>query len=371
MDALILSCGTGGGHNSAGIAVKEELEGRGHHVTMLDPYSIINKKLSSGIGNVYIRLVQKSPVLFGIVYLLGEGYRRLPFRSPVYWIQKYASDSWQDYLAKQHFDVVVMPHLYPAEIFTYLKQHGTKVPLTIFIATDYECIPFTEETDCDYYAVPQKDLTKGFTGRGIKGEKLFPFGIPVRKAFTETISKSEAKKRLGLEESTDYYLLSGGSIGAGDLKKAADIIYQYVCGKENAELIVVCGNNEKLYQRMKKRYPNRVSVWRKTEQMAECMKACEVLIAKPGGLTSTEAAVAGIPLIHISPIPGCEIVNRNYFVKHGMSIGVNHLEKSLPLALKRLENPGVREKMRKNQQHFINANARKDICDKIEEWVRQ
>ena len=30
MDALILSCGTGGGHNAAGYAVREELERRGH-----------------------------------------------------------------------------------------------------------------------------------------------------------------------------------------------------------------------------------------------------------------------------------------------------------------------------------------------------
>ena len=36
MDALILSCSTGGGHNAAGTAIKEELEVRGHHVTMMD-----------------------------------------------------------------------------------------------------------------------------------------------------------------------------------------------------------------------------------------------------------------------------------------------------------------------------------------------
>ena len=38
--------------------------------------------------------------------------------------------------------------------------------------------------------------------------------------------------------------------------------------------------------------------------MADYMAACDVFITKPGGLSSTEAAVAGIPLIHISPIPG-------------------------------------------------------------------
>ena len=88
MDALILSCSTGGGHNAAGEALKEELIDRGHHVEMFDPYSLISSRLASGIGNVYIKLVQKSPKLFGFVYRLGEVYRRLPFRSPVYFINK-------------------------------------------------------------------------------------------------------------------------------------------------------------------------------------------------------------------------------------------------------------------------------------------
>ena len=35
MDALILTCGTGGGHNSAAKAVKEEMERRGHHVHLM------------------------------------------------------------------------------------------------------------------------------------------------------------------------------------------------------------------------------------------------------------------------------------------------------------------------------------------------
>ena len=42
-------------------------------------------------------------------------------------------------------------------------------------------------------------------------------------------------------------------------------------------------------------------------------------LPKPGGLTSTEAAVTGVPMIHTAPIPGCETVNRKFFMKAGMS----------------------------------------------------
>ena len=71
MDALILSCSTGGGHNAAGTAIKEELEVRGHHVTMMDPYELVSHKLAEEVGNIYVKMVQHSPKLFGFVYSLG------------------------------------------------------------------------------------------------------------------------------------------------------------------------------------------------------------------------------------------------------------------------------------------------------------
>lgn len=84
MDALILSCSTGGGHNAAGFAVKEELERRGHQVTMLDPYTLAGKSLDKLVGNGYIKTAQKAPHFFGFLYKLGDGYRKLPVHSPVY-----------------------------------------------------------------------------------------------------------------------------------------------------------------------------------------------------------------------------------------------------------------------------------------------
>ena len=88
MEALILSCGTGGGHNAAGYAVKEELERRGHNVKMLDPYTLKGNHIDRLIDNAYIKLVQRVPLAFGAVYGLGNLYRRLPFRSPVYFLNR-------------------------------------------------------------------------------------------------------------------------------------------------------------------------------------------------------------------------------------------------------------------------------------------
>lgn len=183
MEALILSCSTGGGHNAAGKAVAQALESRGHHVTIMDPYQLASDGLALTIGNMYIKLVQKAPRLFGFVYFLGSMVRRIPGHSPVYWINGKMTDRMEEYLQQHSFDVIIMPHIFPAEILSHMKNSGITLPATIFVATDYACIPFTEETACDYYVIPSPELKEEFCGRGIPEEKIMPLGIPVRDEF--------------------------------------------------------------------------------------------------------------------------------------------------------------------------------------------
>lgn len=369
METLILSCGTGGGHNAAGRAVAEELQRRGHHVQMMDPYELSSRKLADRIGNVYIRVAQRTPALFGFAYLLGEGYRRLPFRSPVYFIHKKMAELMAQYLKEHPVDVVIMPHLFPAEILTYMKKHGMEVPKTVFIATDYTCIPFTEETECDYYVIPHRELKDEFFNRGIPEKKLLYFGIPTSAAFREEISKEEAKRRLGLCAEKHYILVSGGSIGAGSLEKAIHLVCEYLKEQQDTECIVICGNNRYLYTKLSKKRRNLpgMHLIGNTKQMALYMKASDVFLSKPGGLSSTEAAVAGIPLIHISPIPGCETHNRRFFQTRHMCIAVNNMEEHLIPAIEYIRSKDVQKKMRKAQWTYVNRNASGDLCD----WIEQ
>lgn len=129
MDALILSCSTGGGHNAAGAAIREELEARGHRVTMMDPYELVSHKLAQEIANVYVKMVQRSPKLFGLVYYLGSLVRHVPGKSPVYYANIAVAKKLKEYLVQHPADVIIMPHLYPAELVTYLKRQGRSCPL--------------------------------------------------------------------------------------------------------------------------------------------------------------------------------------------------------------------------------------------------
>ena len=81
------------------------------------------------------------------------GVSRICHRSPVYYVNSVMAKYIKQYLKENPADAVIMPHLYPAETITYMKRHGMKLPLTIAVMTDYTCIPFTEETECDYYVI--------------------------------------------------------------------------------------------------------------------------------------------------------------------------------------------------------------------------
>ena len=362
MDALILSCGTGGGHDAAGSAVAEELTNHGHHVVMLNPYTLQSEQLAEKINHIYISAVRKAPLMFGAVYRAGQLYRQMPFRSPVYFLNRLMTSVMKEYLAQNHFDIIITPHLFPAEIITAMKHKGLCPPKTIFIATDYTCIPFTEETECDAYVIPSAGLAESFTGRGLPAGKLYPLGIPVHRCFSQGESRSEARTRLGLDPDRKYILAAGGSMGGGEIKKAIYALADLTAGRADTELIIICGSNRQLYDELKALSLPKVTVIGFTTDMAGYMKAADLFVSKPGGLSSTEAAVCGVPLVHVAEIPGCETFNAQYFSSRGMSRLCSTSGSGLQTALELLDDPLARDEMLKSQKALVPENAAAQIC---------
>lgn len=368
MDALILSCGTGGGHNAAAAAIQEELARRGHHATILNPYDLHESRLSARIDKTYITIAQNTPRLFGAIYEAGNLYRRLPWRSPLYFANRRMAETMQAYLQSHPVDVVFMTHLFPASILTGMQDLGMPVPKTMFIATDYTCIPFTEECVCDAYVVPSKRLKKEFMSWGIPAEKIYPLGIPVSKGFRTAVSKKAAKEALGLEADKRYLLISGGSIGASKLKKALSILCELIRNTKFC-LIVICGNNESLQQKLKKRYDGEAVVIGYTDQMALYLRACDLYFTKPGGLSTTEAAAAEEPLVLLPPIPGCESKNLRFFTQTGMAIPAKLSAGGLKETISWFQSEKNRRKMRQSQAKETQKDAAAKICSLAEQLI--
>lgn len=360
MDALILSCGTGGGHDVAACAIKEELMRCGHRTVMLNPYLLHSRQTVERINRAYISLVQNAPKLFGMIYQLGEWYRGLPWRSPIYYLNYNMVPILRDYLEHHHFDIIIMTHFFPAEILTQMRCLGYKTPKTILVATDYTCVPFSEETDCDAYVIPAKELLQEFQHKGIPPDKIFPLGIPVRSAFFSQLSKEDARKKLDMEMGRKYLLISGGSIGAGKLIKAVRLLYAQ--GGGNTRLVVICGSNETVYKKLLTRYRGKIRILQKTDQIATYLQASDLYLTKPGGLSSTEAAVIGIPLAHLPPIPGCETKNAAFFAIHGMSRRIKTTRKDIAEIIAFMEKQEPCREMILRQHEVIDRNSALKIC---------
>lgn len=361
MNVLILSCNTGEGHNSAGKAVKEYIESQGDTAEFRDMMLLGGKGTSQAVGGAYVNVVKHCPFFFGLLYRLGRLISSSKRKSPVYFACSLLGKQLKKYLDEHAFDVIVTPHLYPAETLTWMKRKGMLSQKTVAIATDYTSIPFWEETECDYYIIPHEDLADEFAGRGIPREKLLPWGIPVRKGFEEKHNRKELRRRYGLPEDGLIYLVMGGSMGFGKIQIFVRELARRL--KETEQIVVICGNNQKLETVLRRELEEneKVHILGFTEQVAEYMAACDVIFTKPGGLSSTEAAISRIPIVHTNPIPGCENCNLEFFQSRGMSVGRKSFFGQMRAGQRILSREKVRQEMILAQER----NSKPDAAQRI------
>lgn len=366
MNILILSCDTGEGHNSAGKAIKEAAEQKGHTVEMLDMFLLSGKQISHAVAGAYIGIVKHIPFFFGFLYKLGSFISSSKRKSPVYFANALLGRKLAKYIDEHHFDIIVTPHLYPAETMTYMKKkHLLHIP-AVAVGTDYTCIPFWEETNLDYYVIPHEDLIPEYVNRGVPKEKLLAYGIPVGQAFCNHQSREYARTQLNLPSDVPIFLVMSGSMGFGKLPFFAAELALRCHRKEH--IVIICGNNTKMKKLLQKefRFNKRVHIIGYTNHVSVFMDACNVIYTKPGGLTSTEALVKNIPIVHTSPIPGCETANVKFFKSRHLSVSSKSISRQIELGKILIENASVRNQMLKAQKLERKPNASMQIVELLE-----
>lgn len=364
MKILILSCNTGQGHNSAGNAVKEALEVLGVTCDMADALSFSKHSGTSDlISGAYVKIVSKVPLVFGGIYKAGDIISSPRFRSPIYLANSFSAARLAEYIKNGEYDGVVMPHVFPAETLTKIKRKGTARVRTYAVATDYTCSPFWEETKPDFFFIPHTDLAYEFASKGIPMEKLIPAGIPVSPKYSVKIPKAEAREKLGLPTDATVFLIMSGSMGFGDISGVTSELLRLM-GDKPTRALIMTGRSEKLKARIAEDFgeDERVIAVPFTREVPLYMDACDVLLSKPGGLTSTEAAVKQVPFIHTKPIPGCETKNAKFFSSHGMSVYVKRQSDAAIAAAALASDEKAREYMTEKQRELMPKNAAESIA---------
>ena len=358
MKVLVLSCNTGGGHNSCGRYIQDEFNLNNIECDFADYFSIIDKKLSKKIESLYLKSTSGKGKIFKRVYKLGETYNKVGFISPVYELNKLSKTKLLEFIKKNNYDIVVCPHLFPAMAITYIKKCGYDITL-INVATDYAYIPFWNETSPDYFVVPHKSLRRDFIKRGINRKILLPFGIPVSTSF------QKKESFLHLKKDKPTVLVTSGSMGFGNVKDIVKSILKNI----DCYVVVICGNNKMLKEKlMNIKNPN-LTICGFIDNMNDYINECDVVLTKPGGLTSTEVAVLNKPIIHISPIPGVENYNANFFLNNHLSIVCNSTDEIVENTKVLLENKDLQRELIENQKKVIHKNSAKKLVDFVKEKV--
>lgn len=364
MKAFILYAKTGGGHISAGEALKVSLSKLDVCTKEFDALEFGGKLFSKEVSSAYINMVKVSPRLFGALYNAGDKINSPKRKSIVYRINSLYANKLLKVIEEEKPDIIICTHVFAAQTLSYLQGKHKLNAVTSAIVTDYTCAPYWDDTNLDYYFIPHKDLTDDFVKKGIKESSLKALGMPVNPKFNAIIhNKAKAKKILGYDENKPHILIMGGSMGAGDIidhTKALSNTFK------DATLTAICGNNTKLFNKMNSLDLNKnVQVLQFVTNMNELMDSADIIVTKPGGLTSTEAMDKNIPLIMINPIPGVESANCNFFEEHNTALYSHSPEETVSFCEKLLLDKKFYECIIDNQK----KNSNKDASDEIVKFL--
>ncbi len=370
---LILSCNTGEGHNSAAKALQHYAKSAGVDCDVLDALSLRNARISKFVSGLYDATVKLS--LFGSIYALGEWYsnRKHSGKSPVYHLCKLLRGRLSEVISDNAYDAVICTHLFPAEMLTYLRSRNNLHIPVFFVSTDYTCYPFLAETDLDGYMIAHSDLISEYARQGIPKEKISATGIPcLSGALNAKTSRMEARQKIESEfwwdcssYNSKWFLIIGGSMGFGNLENLINDLRD-LCAADD-KIVCVCGKNERLKQSLGKKFKDSsmVRIIGYTDKIPLLMAACDVLLTKPGGLTSTEAMDWGIPLVHTLPIKGVEDKNARFYSDRNISFYSDDYRIAARYAVKLSKEKECRKTMLDAQKDNRTMNSCKLIIDHI------
>ncbi|HWR30820.1 MAG TPA: glycosyltransferase [Negativicutes bacterium] len=354
---LILSCNTGEGHNSAAHAVCEALHDSGVECEVADALQFAGKKQSDLVSNSYNSIVVHAPAIFGLAYTAGDIYSTTKLPSPVYLANTLHAKQLGEYIRNKGFTVAICSHLFPMETLTFLRsRHEIEIPCYA-VLTDYTCIPFLEETDMDLYFLPHDDLIAECIESGIAENRLITTGLPVAKRYVSRMTRCNARNFLVIPTDKKMYLVMTGGLGSGNVK---DLCNEILRDKgDNIVIFVLTGRNSDLKANLEKLYKNddRVQIMTFTEIVNIYMCAADVLISKPGGISSTEAAVVNVPLVLAMAIPGCETKNAKFFEEHGMALSAGSVEEAAQYADLLVDFENIAEAMCVAQREHIDPHG--------------
>lgn len=372
----MLTRNTGEGHNRVAQAVKQAFEAQGDYCEIADalrlasgdweePDSSPGKRRADVLSQLYGWAALKMPALFGAAYNLGDLYSRTRAPSPIRSQNSQYAEATHTYIRDHWFDAVVATHLFPQETLSVVRSRHPSEVRYYGVLTDYSCTPFFSEPVLDGYFVPHPDMMPDCLKHGLPAAATYPVGLPVASAFQRPPTRAEARSLLGLPENLPVFLLMSGGVGSLYTVGACDRLL--AGGGGDTCVVILTGRRQDLFASVSARFADdqRVRVVPFTDRVADYMAAADILLTKPGAVTSTEAAVMGLPLIHTAAVPGGEVKNARFFAGHGMSLYEQKPGEAARLMHWLLDDRAKMAGIRECQQDNVVVDAAERVVDQI------
>jgi processive 1,2-diacylglycerol beta-glucosyltransferase len=367
--ALILSASVGAGHMRAAEALEKVFKqtNAAEEVVNIDVLNYTNPLFRRLYGKAYIDMVNKMPEVLGWMYdSLDKPWQNERRRLA---LDRLNTQSLIKFLKDYQPDVAVCTHFLPAEIISWLKAKGKIDFPQAIVVTDFDVHAMWLCHHFEQYFVALDETRVHLEKLGIATDKITVSGIPIDPIFAENKDKTEMREKYELEKDKLTILVSAGGFGVGNIEHLLRALSEL---KTPAQILAVCGRNEDLKEKLEilaREELNNERVTFKpigyTKQMDEYMSAADLIVGKPGGLTTSEAMAKNLVFVVVNPIPGQEERNSDHLLEKGCAIKCNNLP-TLAYKIDALVADKTRfEQMKANVQKFARPDASGDIVGKL------
>ena len=318
---LLLSVSAGAGHVRAAEALRAAAAEAGLVAEHLDVMDFVSSAFRALYTDFYLKLVEHHPSMWAMLYRIMD---RTPPSTPLARvrraIERLNTLRLRKAIAAFAPDAVVCTHFLPAELLMRERARG-RVTCPVYVQiTDFDLHGMWIVPDMAGYFAASEEVAFRAHARGIARERVHVTGIPIMPAFSEPLSRISCAIDAGLDAKRTTILLMGGGAGLGGLD---DVAARLIALDGNFQLIALAGRNADMLKRLEalaKRHPGRLVAHGFTNRVERLMAASDLVITKPGGLTTSECLAMGLPMIVHAPIPGQEERNCDYLLEQGAAL---------------------------------------------------
>lgn len=369
---LVISVSAGSGH----IRAAQGIESHTHHhfpewkVSHRDLMQLVPAYFRKIYTDWYIKLAGGLPEAWGWLYRktdheptgsLTERCRRS--------LQRLSSQKLFTEIADYKPDAIVCTHFLPAELLAdAILQKRLQCPVWVMV-TDFDLHQMWVHEGITGYFVANEEISFRLESSGVPKSNIVVTGIPVMPEFVNRPERNLSAAKVGLNPAHKTLLIMGGGAGLGI---NSHLVNSLLSLQADLQIIVMAGKNKSLLdelQKLSSRWPGRLVAVGFTDKVPELMACADLVITKPGGLSTSECLVMGLPMVLINPIPGQEERNASYLLQEGVAQRADDVATLVYRLSQLLAKPEKLENMKRQASALGRAGAASALLNHIEKHL--